>query len=179
MCNIWRFMGCNVVHFVVKGHTISQPQIDTMHTSFCKWIYIMHPWSNLWDGERVLVRTFDVMYDHTFLNLQITRSDIRPHIKWAVSLVIAYGHFNLKHILFHHTLKMDWTRQNATTLFPTHNTHSMLLRGLCGMYGLTSYFLISEGEMGKRRHTNVTITYAGEGCDSIFALPNPFSCEMK
>ena len=33
--------------------------------------------------------------DHTFPNLQITRSDIRPHIKWAVSLVIAYGHFNL------------------------------------------------------------------------------------
>ena len=30
-----------------------------------------------------------------FLNLQITRSDVRPHIKWAVSLVIAYGHFNL------------------------------------------------------------------------------------
>ena len=30
-----------------------------------------------------------------FLNLQITRSDIRPHIKWAVSLMIAYGHFNL------------------------------------------------------------------------------------
>ena len=27
------------------------------------------------------------------LNLQITRSDIRPHTKWAVSLVIAYGHF--------------------------------------------------------------------------------------
>ena len=33
------------------------------------------------------------MYDHTFLNLQIIRSDIRPHIKWAGSLVIAYGHF--------------------------------------------------------------------------------------
>ena len=30
-----------------------------------------------------------------FLNLQITRSDIRPHIKWTASLVIAYGHFNL------------------------------------------------------------------------------------
>ena len=28
-------------------------------------------------------------------HLPITRSDIRPHIKWAVSLVIAYGHFNL------------------------------------------------------------------------------------
>ena len=30
-----------------------------------------------------------------FLNLQITRSDIRPHIKWAVSLVIAHGHVYL------------------------------------------------------------------------------------
>ena len=28
-----------------------------------------------------------------FLNLQITKTDIRPHIKWAVSMVIAYGHF--------------------------------------------------------------------------------------
>ena len=35
------------------------------------------------------------MYDHTFLNLQTTISDIRPHIKSAVSLVIAYGHFDL------------------------------------------------------------------------------------
>ena len=30
-----------------------------------------------------------------FLNLQITRSAIRPHIKQADSLVIANGHFNL------------------------------------------------------------------------------------
>ena len=29
-----------------------------------------------------------------FPNLQIIRSDIRPHTKWAVSLVIAYGRFN-------------------------------------------------------------------------------------
>ena len=29
-----------------------------------------------------------------FLKLQITTSDIRPHIKWAVRLVIAHGHFN-------------------------------------------------------------------------------------
>ena len=42
------------------------------------------------------MRTFGLMYDHTFfLRLQITRSGIRPHQKWAVSLVIAYGHFNL------------------------------------------------------------------------------------
>ena len=43
----------------------------------------------------VSVRTFGVMYDHTFLNMQITRSDIRPYIKWAFSLVIIYGHFSL------------------------------------------------------------------------------------
>ena len=30
-----------------------------------------------------------------FQNLRITMSDIRLHIKWAVSLVIAYGHFNV------------------------------------------------------------------------------------
>ena len=30
-----------------------------------------------------------------FLDLQITRSDIRPHIKRAVSLVSAYDHFYL------------------------------------------------------------------------------------
>ena len=41
------------------------------------------------------------MYDHTFHEqVQTSRSDIvyRPHIKWAVSLVILhkyYGHFNL------------------------------------------------------------------------------------
>ena len=29
------------------------------------------------------------------LNLQITRSDIRSHTKWTVSLVIEYGHSNL------------------------------------------------------------------------------------
>ena len=33
------------------------------------------------------------MHDHTpFLSLQITSPDIKPHVKWAVSLVIANGH---------------------------------------------------------------------------------------
>ena len=36
------------------------------------------------------------MYDHTcFQNLQIAKSNISPHIRWAVSLVFAYGHFNV------------------------------------------------------------------------------------
>ena len=34
------------------------------------------------------------LYYTILLCLQITRSDIRPHIKWGVSLVIAYGYFN-------------------------------------------------------------------------------------
>ena len=38
-----------------------------------------------------LSRTFGVMYDHTFYKqVLISRSDIRPHIKWAVSLVILH-----------------------------------------------------------------------------------------
>ena len=34
----------------------------------------------------------------SFLKLEITRSDIRPHIKWVASLVIAYGHFNFPQV---------------------------------------------------------------------------------
>ena len=36
------------------------------------------------------------MYDHTFQNLRITILDIKPHMKWAVRLVIAYGYFKLR-----------------------------------------------------------------------------------
>ena len=35
------------------------------------------------------------VWPYFFLNLEITGSDIRPHINWAVSLVIIYGRFNL------------------------------------------------------------------------------------
>ena len=35
------------------------------------------------------------MYDHQFSKLANPLSTIRPHIKWTVSLVVAYGHFNL------------------------------------------------------------------------------------
>ena len=31
-------------------------------------------------------------YAYSFLSLKITRSDIRAHVKWAVSLVITDGH---------------------------------------------------------------------------------------
>ena len=37
------------------------------------------------------IRTFRVMYDH----YAILCSQIRPHKKWAVSMVITDGHFNL------------------------------------------------------------------------------------
>ena len=35
------------------------------------------------------------MYDDSFICLQIARSDIRPHVKWAVSLVIADDKINI------------------------------------------------------------------------------------
>ena len=34
------------------------------------------------------------VWPHFFIKLQMSRADIRPHIKWVVSLVIAYGHFD-------------------------------------------------------------------------------------
>ena len=41
--------------------------------------------------SKVNIHTFGVMYDHTFYKqVQIRRSDMRPHIKWAVSLVILH-----------------------------------------------------------------------------------------
>ena len=42
-------------------------------------------------GLRTFVSCMTILY----LNLLITRSDIRLHIKWTVSLVTAYGYFNL------------------------------------------------------------------------------------
>ena len=47
----------------------------------------------LWVKHMFLRRTFGVMNDHAFLCLQITRSDIRSQVKWAVSLMNADGHF--------------------------------------------------------------------------------------
>ena len=55
------------------------------------------------------------MYDHTVLkNLQIVRSDVRPYIKWAVSLVFAYSHFNIP-------LGCEWVYMDS-------HTHSWPLR---------------------------------------------------
>ena len=43
-------------------------------------------WSQWW----YLVSCMTIL----FINLQVTRSDIRLHIKWVVRLVIAYGHYS-------------------------------------------------------------------------------------
>ena len=42
------------------------------------------------------------MLDHNIFyvcSYQITKSDIRPQVKWAVSLVIADDHFNLPQLM--------------------------------------------------------------------------------
>ena len=87
---------------------------DIISVNTCHWSFIIFHWSSSpakcyraecgdvgfgfvlfndtwsWSGHSVSCMTM-----HTFLNLQITRSDIKPHIKWDISLVTAYDHFNL------------------------------------------------------------------------------------
>ena len=58
--------------------------------------------------------TFGVMYDHTFskfANHQIRR---QATDKWAVSLVIAYGHFNVPPGIFWLTYSLDLPRGLGT-----------------------------------------------------------------
>ena len=71
-----------------------------------------------------------------FLNLQIIRSDIRPDIKWAVSLVIAYSHFNLPQGIV-------WVCMSSHTHFITPNgtddtpdeTHVMFFsKSICDVF---------------------------------------------
>ena len=82
-------------------------------------------------------RVFGAKYDHTFLNLQITRSDIRPHIKWPVSLVIAYGHFNLPQGIV-------WVCMSSHTHFITPRaqmTHLMKHTSYCSFLNVFAMFL--------------------------------------
>ena len=67
--------------FPVKIH----PVVRKLHHIMIKFGFIC---------VSVLSKDIGVMFDHTFPNLQITKSDIT----WAVSLVIAYGHFSLHQV---------------------------------------------------------------------------------
>ena len=77
----------------VLTHWLGQPLLELNKASSSDgremvWFMLFNDtWSQ--EGHSVLCMTI------LFLNLQITRLDIRPHIKWAVSLVITYSHFNL------------------------------------------------------------------------------------
>ena len=69
------------------------------------------------------------MYDHTFYKqVQISRSDMRPHIKWAVSLVIL------------------------------HMITSIFLRALCGYIWVNILTLSPRGVMIKECHVTDMIT---------------------
>ena len=63
-------------------------------------------------------------------NLQITKSDTRPHTKWAVSLVTVDGHFNLKNKSL---CRYVWV--NILTLSPLKVMHTVKIH--LGMW----YFL--------------------------------------
>ena len=60
--------------------------------------------NDTWFQEGHLVSCMNII----FQNLQITRSDIRPHIKWAVSLVVCI--WSLWKITSNviHSCRVDW-----------------------------------------------------------------------
>ena len=60
--------------------------LSATHTKVWVWLF-----NGTWSQEGHSVSCISMH----FQNLQITRSDIRPHIKFAVGVVIAYGHFIL------------------------------------------------------------------------------------
>ena len=77
----------------------SYPVIGT-ETATSPWSLLRY-FSRVWFGLCCLMTpglSQDIQchgWPYFFLNLQFTRSDIWPHIKLAVSLVITCGHFNL------------------------------------------------------------------------------------
>ena len=73
-----------------------------------------------------------------FLNLQISRSDIRPHIKWVVSLVIAYGHFNLSQ-------GFVWIYMVQLTLFITHEVDFILIDKATTIIQYSKFILFMSG----------------------------------
>ena len=93
------------------------------------------------------------MYDHTFYKqVQISRSDTRPHIKWAVSLVILHmitsiflracvGIYGLTYSLYHPEgiiLGAEITEVNLSAfvyrLFPEDLTSLIFILTLCVYY---------------------------------------------
>ena len=83
-----------------------------------------------------------------FLNLPITRSDIRPHIKWAVRLVIAYA-------LWPYQSSYKFININKLQLYPQSNPCSSLkwpyaitrltIHFLCGLTSDLVIFKVRKG----------------------------------
>ena len=76
------------------------PTVVTYTTCLVGGIWTLNIISLGWPLNRkfgfVLYAFWCYVWPYVFRYLQITRSDIRPHIKWAITaLVIAFGHFNL------------------------------------------------------------------------------------
>ena len=100
LCNIKAELGWGQPGLMrwIWDETLPQSSID--RSTFYSAAHCATKWASgaaplcclMTPGLRLSVRTFGIMYDHTFLSLHITRSEIRPHIKWAANLVIAYGH---------------------------------------------------------------------------------------
>ena len=81
-------------------HGKSDIYVNNNEISFIRLLAVSLVWFVLVNDTWSQDTRCHVYYNHIFiniyfLNLQLTISDIRPHIKLTVRLVIAYGHFNL------------------------------------------------------------------------------------
>ena len=63
------------------------------------------------------------VWPYFFLNLQIARSDIRPHMKWVVSLVFAYGHFQFSSGVWEGTYGLTYSLMTPEGINPPKYTH--------------------------------------------------------
>ena len=92
-----------------------------------------------------------------FYACKIPRSDIRPYIKWAVGLVVAYGHLNLPHgivcvCVWVNKLTLSPPRPRVTTQGNT--THL----GICeirhsALVGLNQMITVDGGRDSNTRET--------------------------
>ena len=98
-------------------------------------------------------------------NLQITRSDIRPHIKWVVRLVTAYGHFNLP-------WGIVWVSMSPHTLYPPPSPRAQMTHL---MKHTSNYFIKCACVL-----TNIHSSSANDGDKGLqFILSLQYSCKKK
>ena len=98
----------------LPGHDSKLHRSTYMWVACLHWLVCVVWWNQLtWSHWGHWVSCMTIL----FLNSQVTRSYIKTNIKWVVSLVTAYGHFNLPqgfvwvHVGLEKPLMTEWLEQ--------------------------------------------------------------------